>query len=54
MKDGEEKVLMEEVVSLTPRGDEVTVRDIMGDEKIFPYSLDVISFISHNIYLQER
>jgi predicted RNA-binding protein len=52
VKDGDRQKIMENVVTLTPEGNQLLLTDLFGEQKIITASVDRIDLISHEIILR--
>lgn len=52
LEDGQEKKIMEDVVSLTLEGGEVVMVNLLGDEMRIPARIHEIAFTDHRIVLE--
>ncbi|MDI1472886.1 MAG: CooT family nickel-binding protein [Thermodesulfovibrio sp.] len=53
IKDGKEEIYLEAVDILKPEGDEIYLRSIFGEQKIFKGRIKEMSLLNHKIILEE-
>lgn len=51
-KEGKETLIFKDVDFIQPMGDQILLRDILGEEKIFKNRIKLISFRDHKILLE--
>jgi len=51
-KEGEEIIVFMNVDLVKPQGDQILLRDILGEEKILKNRIKMISFVDHKILLE--
>jgi predicted RNA-binding protein len=51
-KEGEEILVLRDVDFIQPMGDQVLLRDILGEEKLLKNRIKFISFSDHKIILE--
>jgi predicted RNA-binding protein len=51
-KEGKEILIFKDVDFIQPMGDQILLRDILGEEKIFKNRIKIISFTDHKILLE--
>ena len=51
-KEGTEVLVFKDVDFLQPSGDNILLRDILGEEKVLNYRIKMISFTDHKIVLE--
>ncbi|MCS7203059.1 MAG: CooT family nickel-binding protein [Thermodesulfovibrio sp.] len=53
-KDGKEELYLEAVDILRPEGNEIYLRSIFGEQKIFKGKIREMSLLNHKIVLEEE
>ena len=53
-KNGEQKLVMSEIASLTVAADKLLLTTLLGEQKEFQASIREIDFLTHSIILEER
>jgi predicted RNA-binding protein len=51
-KEGEEILIFKDVDFIQPMGDQIILRDILGEEKVLKNRIKIISFRDHKIILE--
>jgi predicted RNA-binding protein len=51
-KEGEEVLILKDVDFIQPMGDQILLRDILGEEKLLKNRIKFISFSDHKIILE--
>jgi predicted RNA-binding protein len=51
-KEGKEILIFEDVDFIQPMGDQIILRDILGEEKVLKNRIKIISFRDHKIILE--
>jgi len=51
-KEGEEILVLQDVDFIQPLGDQILLRDILGEEKLLKNRIKFISFSDHKIILE--
>lgn len=51
LKDGKEVMVLEDVVTVLPVGNNVTLTNLFGDEKTVPGKIQRIDLLSHRIFI---
>jgi len=51
-KEGEEILIFKDVDFIQPMGDQIILRDILGEEKVLQNRIKIISFRDHKIILE--
>ncbi|MEN2994571.1 MAG: CooT family nickel-binding protein [Thermodesulfovibrio sp.] len=54
IKDGKEEIYLESVDILRPEGDQIYLRNIFGEQKIFKGKIKEMSLLNHKIILEEE
>jgi predicted RNA-binding protein len=54
IKDGKEEIYLEAVDILKPEGDEIYLRSIFGEQKVFKGKIKEMSLLNHKIILEEN
>lgn len=54
LKDGKEEIYLEAVDILRPEGDEIYLRSIFGEQKVFKGRIREMSLLNHKIILEEK
>lgn len=54
IKDGKEEIYLEAVDILKPEGDEIYLRSIFGEQKVFKGRIKEMSLLNHKIILEEN
>jgi predicted RNA-binding protein len=52
LKDGEEELIMEDVVFVRPKDGKLELKDILGEEKTVLGSIKEIQFLGHKILIK--
>lgn len=52
VEGADERLIMEDVVSIKVEGNSVTLTNIIGEEKTLPAEVESISFLDHRILLK--
>jgi predicted RNA-binding protein len=53
VKGGEEKKIMQDVISVRPEGDTVFMATLLGEQKIVPGHISRIDFLKHTVFVEE-
>ncbi|HHW21108.1 MAG TPA: CooT family nickel-binding protein [Thermodesulfovibrio thiophilus] len=53
IKNGEEEIYLESVDIIRPEGEEIYLRNIFGEQKVFKGKIKEMSLLNHKIILQE-
>ncbi|ACI21039.1 CooT family nickel-binding protein [Thermodesulfovibrio yellowstonii] len=53
IKNGEEEIYLESVDILKPEGNQIYLRNIFGEQKVFKGKIKEMSLLNHKIILEE-
>lgn len=54
IKDGKEEIYLESVDILRPEGNQIYLRNIFGEQKVFRGKIKEMSLLNHKIILEEE
>ncbi|GAB5046388.1 CooT family nickel-binding protein [Thermodesulfovibrio sp. TK110] len=54
IKNGEEEIYLESVDILRPEGNQIYLRNIFGEQKVFKGKIKEMSLLNHKIILEEE
>ncbi|MCS7215759.1 MAG: CooT family nickel-binding protein [Thermodesulfovibrio sp.] len=54
IKNGEEEIYLESVDILKPEGNQIYLRNIFGEQKVFKGKIKEMSLLNHKIILEEE
>ncbi|WP_353684903.1 CooT family nickel-binding protein [Thermodesulfovibrio sp. 3907-1M] len=54
IKDGQEEIYLESVDILRPEGNQIYLRNIFGEQKVFKGKIKEMSLLNHKIILEEE
>ncbi|MCS7163680.1 MAG: CooT family nickel-binding protein [Thermodesulfovibrio sp.] len=54
IKDGKEEIYLEAVDILRPEGNQIYLRNIFGEQKVFRGKIKEMSLLNHKIILEEE
>ena len=54
MKDGEEKMILSDIISIKPRGTQLCLTNLFGEEEIIEASIEEVDLLNHKIKLKPR
>lgn len=54
LREGKEEIYLEAVDILRPEGDEIYLRSIFGEQKVFKGKIREMSLLNHKIILEEE
>ncbi|GAQ94783.1 predicted RNA-binding protein [Thermodesulfovibrio aggregans] len=54
IKDGKEEIYLESVDILKPEGNQIYLRNIFGEQKVFKGKIKEMSLLNHKIILEEE
>jgi len=54
VKNGEEEIYLESVDILRPEGNQIYLRNIFGEQKVFKGRIKEMSLLNHKIILEEE
>ena len=52
LRDGDEKLIMEDVAFVRPKGGKLELKDIFGEEKTVSGNIKEIQFLGHKILIE--
>ena len=53
-KDGKQEILMKDVISITPKGDELLLVDLFGEQKQIKADFKELKLLDHMVILEPK
>ncbi len=54
MKDGEEEMILSDIISIKPKGTQLCLINLFGEEEIIEASIEEVDLLNHKIKLKPR
>ena len=54
MKDGEEEMILSDIISIKPRGTQLCLTNLFGEEETIEASIEEVDLLNHKIKLKPR
>jgi predicted RNA-binding protein len=54
MKDGEEEMILSDIISIKPTGTQLRLTNLFGEEEIIEASIEEVDLLNHKIKLKPR
>lgn len=54
MKDGEEEMILSDIISIKPTGTQLRLTNLFGEEEVIEASIEEVDLLNHKIKLKPR